>query len=143
MRETAPLNFVPKVLDVEVKKDFRKTFGIQRSAFFILIISVIFVSVLSIGIGAVEISPWQTLSILARKIGVELPFAFTGQQESVLLVIRLPRVILGLTVGAALAVSMAIVFEFKFSVHGKGSRAFRAQSAYSRAGIGKRFGNCS
>lgn len=95
--------------DAEVKNDFRKIFGIQRSALFLLIVSVVCVSVLSICIGAVEISPWQTLAILARKIGVELPFAFTAQQESVLLVIRLPRVILGLAVGAGLAVSGAVL----------------------------------
>ena len=49
------------------------------------------------------------MSILAQRIGIELPFAFSEQQESVLLFIRLPRVILGLLVGAALAVSGAVL----------------------------------
>jgi iron complex transport system permease protein len=64
---------------------------------------------LSVGTGAVAISPTETLAILARQAGVELPFAFTAQQESVLLYIRLPRVILGLLVGAGLAISGAVL----------------------------------
>lgn len=87
----------------------QSSFSIRRSAFVILVLLLAAVALLSIGIGAVEISPFQTSAILARKIGVDLPFAFTAQQESVLLVIRLPRVILGLAVGAALAVSGAVL----------------------------------
>lgn len=64
---------------------------------------------LSAGSGAVEISPLQVLAILARKLGFQLPMAFEAQQESVLLAIRLPRVILGILVGAALAVSGAVL----------------------------------
>ncbi len=93
----------------ELKIAERTVFGIQHSAFGILVFSLFLVALLSIGIGAVEISPWQMLAILARKIGVELPVAFTAQQESVLLAIRLPRVILALMVGAGLAVSGAVL----------------------------------
>lgn len=62
---------------------------------------------LSVGIGAVSISPLQVLSILLANIGIETPWAFQQQQELVLLAIRLPRVLLGLIVGAGLAVSGA------------------------------------
>ncbi len=74
-----------------------------------LIFSLFLIALLSIGIGAVEISSLQTLTILAHKIGIELPIAFTAQQESVLLAIRLPRIILALVVGAGLAVSGAVL----------------------------------
>jgi len=75
----------------------------------ILVILLFAVVFLSIAIGAVEISPLQSLAIAAQKIGIALPFNFTEQQQSVLLYIRLPRVILGLAVGAALAVSGAVL----------------------------------
>ena len=87
---------------------FRR-FPLQKSVFFGLIALLVIMILLSIGIGAVEISPLQTLAITARKIGFELPFAYAAQQESVLLAIRLPRVILGLAVGAGLAVSGAVL----------------------------------
>lgn len=77
--------------------------------FGVLGFSLFLVILLSLGIGAVEISPFQSLAILANKIGVELPFSYTAQQESVLLLIRLPRIVLGLAVGSALAVSGAIL----------------------------------
>lgn len=93
----------------ELEINLSKTFSLQRSARLILSFSLLIVALLSIGIGAVEISPLQTLAILAGKIGINFPIAFTEQQEAVLLAIRLPRVILGLTVGAGLAVSGAVL----------------------------------
>jgi iron complex transport system permease protein len=60
---------------------------------------------LGIGDGAVGISPGQILSILAGKLGVDLPIPYQPQQESVLWAIRFPRVILGVLVGISLAVS--------------------------------------
>lgn len=59
------------------------------------------------GIGAVYISPTQVISIFFSKLNIQLPVGFTNQQEAVLLAIRLPRVVLGLLVGAALAISGA------------------------------------
>lgn len=109
MRETAPVNYELGMLDAEAKTNLPKAFSIQHSAFLILILSLVAIVLLAIGIGAVEISPLQLLAITARKISVDLPFVFTAQQESVLLAIRLPRVILGITVGAGLAVSGAVL----------------------------------
>ena len=93
----------------EAKLVLKPKITVHQLSFIILSLLLALMIILSIGIGAVEISPWQTLAILAKKIGIELPFVFTAQQESVLLVIRLPRVILGLAVGAALAVSGAVL----------------------------------
>jgi iron complex transport system permease protein len=86
-----------------------KSFPGSRFAFPILGGLLVVMILLSVSVGAVEISPWQSLAILARKIGLELPFSFTAQQESVLLAIRLPRIVLGLAVGAALAVAGAVL----------------------------------
>lgn len=61
----------------------------------------------SIGIGAVDIGPLQVLAILLKQVGIETPWAFELQQELVLTAIRLPRVLLGLLIGAGLAVSGA------------------------------------
>lgn len=87
----------------------KKFFSASHSAFGVLTIFLVGFALLSVGIGAVEISPLQALAILIGKINLNLPIEFTERQESVLLFIRLPRVILGLTVGAGLAVSGAVL----------------------------------
>ncbi len=60
-------------------------------------------AVVSLGIGAVPISPAQTLAILFDQIGIHLPIAFDATQVAVLLAVRLPRVLASLLVGGALA----------------------------------------
>jgi iron complex transport system permease protein len=57
--------------------------------------------------GAVPVSPGQVGSILMSKIGVILPWQFEARQELVVMSLRLPRILLGLLVGAALALSGA------------------------------------
>jgi iron complex transport system permease protein len=75
-----------------------------RTALIMLLISTCF---LAVGLGALPIAPPQVLAILAKPLGIALPWSFDGQQESVLLAIRLPRLLLGILVGAALAASGA------------------------------------
>jgi iron complex transport system permease protein len=72
-----------------------------------LVVLLVVVVWASIGIGAVEIGPGAVLSILLGKLGIEAPWSFEPRQEMVLWVIRLPRVLLGLLVGAGLSVSGA------------------------------------
>lgn len=60
----------------------------------------------ALGIGAIAIPPLETLSILAHAIGLPVTAGDTVH-ETVLLTIRLPRALLGLAVGAALAVAGA------------------------------------
>jgi iron complex transport system permease protein len=62
---------------------------------------------LNVGLGAVRIAPPQVAAILLDRLGVPLDVPFETQQAAVLLAIRLPRVVLGALVGAALAVSGA------------------------------------
>jgi iron complex transport system permease protein len=78
-----------------------------RVVLFCLTALLIFIVLLSIDKGAVEISLAQCLSIIGRKIGFNLPWTFTPEQEATLVSIRLPRVLLGLLVGAGLGVSGA------------------------------------
>lgn len=63
--------------------------------------------ILSVGIGAVSISPSQVIAILLNQLGVSMDIPFESQQEAVLMALRLPRVVLGIIVGAGLAVSGA------------------------------------
>ena len=65
------------------------------------------VALASLGIGAVAISPGEIVAILGEKIGVNLPWDFDTGQAAVLVSIRVPRIILGIIVGAGLAVSGA------------------------------------
>ncbi|MEZ5425958.1 MAG: iron ABC transporter permease [Pyrinomonadaceae bacterium] len=60
---------------------------------------------IGIGNGPVEISPGQILAIVARKLDISIPVEYARQQESVLWAIRLPRVLLGILVGAGLALA--------------------------------------
>ena len=69
----------------------------------------VLVVLVSVGTGAVQISPTEVVSILARRIGLDLPWAFEPQQEAVLLAIRLPRVTMGILIGAGLGVSGAAI----------------------------------
>ncbi len=64
-------------------------------------------AVASVGVGAVAIAPGQVLAILADRVGIALPWGFEARQAMVLWGIRLPRVVLGVVVGAGLAVSGA------------------------------------
>ncbi len=81
----------------------------QRGSYAIvgLTMLLVFIVFLSIDKGAVEISLAQSLSIISHRIGLDLPWGFTEQQEATLVAIRLPRVLLGGLVGAALGMSGA------------------------------------
>lgn len=72
-----------------------------------LVVLLILVCILSLSIGAVNIAPVQVLSIVADSFGMELPWEFDPGQRAVLESIRAPRVVLGVLVGATLAVSGA------------------------------------
>ncbi|EME68928.1 transport system permease [Paramagnetospirillum caucaseum] len=60
-----------------------------------------------IAIGPARIAPLQLATILAEQIGLALPVEHTASQAAILMNIRLPRVALGLLVGAALGMGGA------------------------------------
>ena len=62
---------------------------------------------LVLGNGVVNISPGQALAILADSLGWHTVWPFSHEQQTVLLAIRAPRLVLGLLVGGSLAVSGA------------------------------------
>ena len=65
---------------------------------------------LSVGIGAVAIDPLQLLAILVERVtGLDSGVAFGRREEIVLLSIRLPRLVLGIVVGAALGIAGAVL----------------------------------
>jgi iron complex transport system permease protein len=66
-------------------------------------------AVFSAGVGALHIAPAQVAAILCDKLGWTLGIAYEEQQAAVLLAIRLPRVLLGMGVGAALGISGASI----------------------------------
>lgn len=63
--------------------------------------------VVAVGTGAVHIAPLQVLSIFLAPLGIAPLQGFEEQQAAVLWAIRLPRVVLGMLVGAGLAVAGA------------------------------------
>jgi iron complex transport system permease protein len=74
-----------------------------------LAVALVVVFVLSLGIGQYPIAPDEVVAILFSKIGIHLNIDFTVQQADVLTIVRMPRVIMGLFIGAALAVSGAAI----------------------------------
>lgn len=77
----------------------------KKIAITVLSVLLFVLILIGVGDGAVSISPTQIIAILASKIGIDLGVPFEAQQESVLWAIRFPRVILGILVGASLAIS--------------------------------------
>lgn len=83
----------------------------RRGALFLCALAglLLVAALVSISHGAVAVSPGQVVAILAHEIGITLPWEYGQREETVLLSIRLPRTILGLVTGAALAVSGAVL----------------------------------
>jgi len=82
------------------------TYG-KRGILLLLLVILILVFLISSGYGAMKISPMQVVSILLNKAGLPFITEFQQSQANVLWSIRLPRVILGILIGAGLAVSGA------------------------------------
>ncbi len=78
-----------------------------RVMFLVLLLLLIFVILASADKGAVEITQQQIVAIILKKLGIYTSIDFAVQQESTLIDIRLPRIVLGGLVGAALGISGA------------------------------------
>lgn len=79
------------------------------AAFGVLGTGLVLTMLLAIGTGSVWISMSDVAAILLSAIGIDGGAAYTQQQELVLLYIRLPRVLLGALIGAALGISGALM----------------------------------
>jgi len=73
----------------------------------ILSTALVFVMIIAIGTGAMHMSPLQVIGILLKGIGIQLPVTYTEQMPAVLWMIRLPRVVLAVIIGAGLGISGA------------------------------------
>ena len=70
-----------------------------------LVFLLIVVMIIAAGIGAMQIAPSQVVAILLKPIGINLPVTYDEGIANVLWQIRLPRVVMGVLVGAGLAIS--------------------------------------
>lgn len=103
--DTRPVSADPDPLLIETRRRARQV----RYAATGLVMALIVLVVASIGIGAVAISPGDVFTILASRLGIVDGTTVNPHLESVLLAIRLPRVLLSLTVGCGLAISGALM----------------------------------
>jgi iron complex transport system permease protein len=72
-----------------------------------LFITLILVVLIAAGTGAMHVSPLQVLAIVLSKTGIHLPVAYEENMSAVIWVIRLPRVVLGVLIGAGLGAAGA------------------------------------
>ncbi len=79
----------------------------KRATFVVLAVLAATGLLLSLGWGAVSIRPGQIVGIALDKAGIATGIEYTQQQSAVLWNIRLPRVLMGVAVGAALALAGA------------------------------------
>jgi len=72
-----------------------------------LSILLVLVILIATGTGAMHMTPLQVLAILLHKAGMNIPVVYEENMEGVLWMIRLPRVMLGVLIGAGLGVAGA------------------------------------
>lgn len=82
--------------------DKKKTFLLGS-----FIIALILMILFSSGAGAMEITTKEIFSIAGYQLGISDNEGFTSQQSAVFMIIRLPRILLGVLIGASLSVSGA------------------------------------
>lgn len=79
----------------------------KRQLGILLAVALPVTGILAAGIGAMPLSPLEVVCILLDKVGLPTGVPYSEGMASVLLIIRLPRVVMGMLVGAGLAVSGA------------------------------------
>lgn len=65
--------------------------------------------VASVGVGPVNISPETVIGVVGAKLGIADPSTWTAAETNIVWLLRLPRVIAGAFVGAALSVAGAVI----------------------------------
>lgn len=79
------------------------------AVFTALVIGLVVLTLVSIGLGQLSMPPDQVLASLLHRVGLWGPSSLSQTQEDALWIIRLPRVVLALAVGAALATGGALM----------------------------------
>lgn len=76
----------------------------KGKGFFVLLVILLVAAIIwATGTGALHISPSSVISVLLHKVGIDTGIGFTQQQENVLWIIRLPRVLMAVLIGSTLA----------------------------------------
>lgn len=81
----------------------------KASLYIALTVALLLAAAFSLGLGAVKIPVTDVLVILVKKLGFFSEYTVSIQHEGVMNIVRLPRVLLGILVGAALGISGAAV----------------------------------
>ena len=106
-----PRRAAPPISDAPVEPPAGEAASVVRGRWALPALGVALVGtvVLGVGVGSVAIAPGQVFAILLDRLGLGGGAAVEPAQELILLHIRLPRVLLGALVGAALGVSGAVM----------------------------------
>lgn len=72
-----------------------------------LAVAMIAALIVSAGVGAVSVSPAQTLGIISHHLGIHLGIGYESRADAVIWSIRLPRVVLAALIGGSLATAGA------------------------------------
>mgnify|MGYP001288326601 CR=1 FL=1 len=93
----------------DVHESARSVIRMQRGVLGLSFLAVLLVSVsiFSLGMGAVPITPSQVVAVLGHQINLSLPWNFEPLHEAIVISIRLPRILLGMWIGGGLAISGA------------------------------------
>ncbi|MGF1505892.1 MAG: FecCD family ABC transporter permease [Anaerolineae bacterium] len=91
------------------RQTLKRAVGIRTLWLPLLAGLLLLIVLLAVGTGAVSIRPLQVVSILLSEVGIEAGVPFEARQQTVLMVIRLPRVVLGILIGASLAMAGAAI----------------------------------
>lgn len=98
-----PVEGVQPALQTQVIK--RRSTGKRTWGIGLLLFHLFVAIVVSAGVGAVSIKPQELWAILLAKMGISSVVSFREEQEIIFWFIRLPRICLGILVGAGLAVA--------------------------------------
>ncbi|MEO8277654.1 MAG: iron ABC transporter permease [Thermoanaerobaculia bacterium] len=106
---TGTASLAPAIVDSGLATHLVRRSRRRRGVLALLGIALLVAVLAGVGLGAVAISPAQVVAISAAHLGFDLGVPFEARQEGVLIGIRLPRVLLGIAVGAALAAAGALL----------------------------------
>lgn len=92
-----------------IKRSFDPFASRRRGIALVLGVLLVVAVALSLGMGAVTITPAEVLAVVARKAGLTVGTEPTVQAEAVVWSIRLPRALMGVVTGGALALTGVVL----------------------------------